>query len=352
MNWVNAEAAGICDWAIRHKAANGGCRLTRLSTEWLGRLPGEMARTALYPTGLEIRFRTDADALRFGYSFRPAPGPGGQTLAVWTRHDSSEYELCEGEYAELILKPAGEGQRSVRVHLPWKGEMTIFGIGMGSQFQFEPEAGIANRRICFYGDSITQGAFVSSPQKTFPHLVGMKLGVQSVNHGYGGAGYPDPAMAIHLGRDVAWDALCLFIGTNSYGRGLESGSEYGELYRAFIRTVRRYKPHSPLLCVTPIWRGSADGRGERNRRGDTLTDYRRAIENAVAELQPNDRNLAIVSGLSIIDGADGLSGDLLHPNDTGMERIANAVAGCLKRRLFPRDRLDAAEPEVGVDEGR
>ncbi|TBL73330.1 GDSL-type esterase/lipase family protein [Paenibacillus thalictri] len=349
MKWMSAETAGICDWAVRHAEENGTCRLARLPAEWLGRFPGEMARTAVYPTGLEIRFRTDADVLQFAYSFRRAPGAGGQQLAVYTQHAEQEYELRDGEYTELAVKPAGKGLRSVRIVLPWKGELTFHGIGVGSEFQYEPEADDKRPRICFYGDSITQGSYAGSPLSTYPYLVGKMLNVQTVNHGYGGAGFPDPAMAIHLGRDVAWDVLCLAIGTNSYGRGLESGEEYMELFRTFIHTVRRYKPHAPLLCVSPIWRGNSDGRGESNRRGSQLADYRRSIEAAVAELQQSDKHLAILDGMTLIGGPDGLTGDLLHPDDTGMEKIAVGVANCLDRWLHLSGPQYAAEREAGDD---
>jgi hypothetical protein len=79
-------------------------------------------------------------------------------------------------------------------------------------------------------------------------------------------------------------------------------------------------PDRPVVCVT-LFPYHADLResGDRER----ARAYREALESVVADCDSG--NVSVVDG-RVLFPADGLTTDLLHPGDAGMESIADGIA--------------------------
>src|SRR5262249_48346673 len=105
-----------------------------------------------------------------------------------------------------------------------------------------------------------------------------------------------------------------------------------ERYAPFLRVIRDARPHTPILCITPIF-----SVGERHSVAsrDRLGAMRQVIRDAVAERQQGrDERITLVEGYDLLgpDGGEGFV-DGSHPNDLGFQSMANGLAPVLGRIL-------------------
>jgi lysophospholipase L1-like esterase len=331
MKWLKPLDCGLSKFAEVNQTRDGGSKISRIPDFWLQKVLKKLAGSAHCPSGLHLQFSTDSTQLAFRYSCTGTVGEHTlQKIAFLVDETLYEHQVFSGEHRkEAVLSFPDKTEKLLKIFLPWGAELLLYGIGIDDQATLTPYRD--NRKtICFYGDSITQGFYASSPVKTYPYLVSQHLNLQFVNHGYTGASFPDPALAIYLSKEVHWDMLCIAIGSNTYSLGSQSYPEFERIYRIFMEIIRMSKPKQPIFCITPIWRGDSDGDGMLNQKHNSLQDYRNAIRNLVADLQALDRNLYLIDGRLLIDSIAGLSPDRVHPDDSGMEMLAEGIAVAFK----------------------
>ena len=216
-----------------------------------------------------------------------------------------------------------------RILLPYHAEVTLRTLRLS--------AGACPERPCSspvrwlaHGDSITQGARAIAPGLTYVSLVADTLGWDGLNLGLGGSAWGDAVVAEYVASRDDWDVLSIAIGTNTYAASIETAASFRERYGTFLDIVRHRHPTKPVLCITPIWRGSDAVPGEANQLGDTLASYRQAISGLVIARSPSDRNLHLLDGLELIGDSEGLGVDLVHPDARGMMRMAQKIIPALR----------------------
>jgi len=330
MIWLSPRDCGLSDWACTALSEDGGLKLSRVSEYWKKRLPHCVTSLADTSAGITLRFMTDASqvALRF---FDGVPPMQMRPFSVFVDGVFHTYDFClDDGYKRLTVALEGAENKRVEIFLPRNGEMTLYALGIDDGACLTPIAD-TRKTVCFYGDSITHGDNASEPANAYPAVLSRMLDVRAVNHGYSGSAFPDPATAAFLSRDVRWDVLTVAIGTNTFGQAYESAAEFERMYRLFLEIVRLNRPDAPIVYLTPLWRGNADGDGKTNARGNTLEDYRNAVRNAAASLA--DGNITLVEGQTLISGPEGLMPDRLHPDDRGMRMMADGLAPVLGAAL-------------------
>lgn len=236
-----------------------------------------------------------------------------------------------------------------------------------------------NRKVCFLGDSITDGVGVHPGARYFD-ILAEQIGFQSFGFGVNGArfaGLYDQAcrMYARLGADV--DAIFLFAGTNDFNGSVPIGEWYTESVEPVIRQtdengfalvreerkVRRFNMEpdtfrgsinrvldfvkhryatKQIVLMTPIHRAYAcfgptniqyDER-YANGLGKYIDDYTAVIREAARIWSTELIDLEQVSGLfprydeSAVYFADS-EHDRLHPGVSGHRRIAQVIAAKL-----------------------
>lgn len=100
-------------------------------------------------------------------------------------------------------------------------------------------------------------------------------------------------------------------------------SEFRERVEYFVNTIADAHPEKPIACLTlfPYF-------DDLTESGDPAhtTAFRDAVQEVVTE--STHENLYVVEGPDLND-ITGLTADLLHPRDAGMERIGNGVSDYL-----------------------
>ena len=208
-------------------------------------------------------------------------------------------------------------------------------------------------KINFLGDSITEGAGTSSPDRMFTMLIEREYGAICQNYGIGGTRIARQKTATvekwdrdFISRvpemDADADIVVVFGGTNDFGHGdapLGTMSDrtpytfYGALHCLYTALTEKY-PDVPVVILTPLHRLNEDSPKGDNKPEPvgTLKEYVNIIRE-VAEyysfpvldlykesgLQPK---VPVIQKKYIPDG--------LHPNDDGNAILAHKIARFLE----------------------
>ena len=208
-------------------------------------------------------------------------------------------------------------------------------------------------KINFLGDSITEGAGTSAPDRMFTMLIEREYGAICQNYGIGGTRIARQKTATvekwdrdFISRvpemDNDADIVVVFGGTNDFGHGdapLGTMSDrtpytfYGALHCLYTALTEKY-PDVPVVILTPLHRLNEDSPKGDNKPEPvgTLKEYVNIIRE-VAEyysfpvldlykesgLQPK---VPVIQQKYIPDG--------LHPNDDGNAILAHKIARFLE----------------------
>jgi len=307
--------------------------------------------------GMALRFRTGSKKLLLRVTFVDAPdSPPSTPTAEWERSRPNFFSLYrDGKYVAsmaalthfepqdvTIFDDTGiAAEAEIQVLLPFyyrNAEIILHSVGVERGAWLNKAAPRQRPRIFFHGDSITQGHGVTSPRETYVQQVADKLDCVGINYGFGGTAWADNVVAETIAARADWDVLVIMLGTNSFAgtdaQGKpETAAQYAEKYDAFIATIRATAPNKPILCVTPILNRADLDRGG-NHNGERPELYRDGITRVVKQRQNADANRHLANGLAMVnDPLFLLVTDRVHPNDAGMNRIAEGVATALKPLL-------------------
>ncbi len=187
-------------------------------------------------------------------------------------------------------------------------------------------------KLIVYGDSITVGAFASSPARNTPAvLVRWLWGDRNVmveGHGFR-ALYDDAsdntARTNFANRLAGYNAqyLWLAIGTNDYGASADwNAADFGTAYGDLLDKIHTAAPDMKIFCQSPIQRISPAGE-TANGYGNTLDDYRAAISTAVSTRTSYCTYINGASG-GVVSNA-GIDTDGIHINNTGAIQYAETI---------------------------
>ena len=209
--------------------------------------------------------------------------------------------------------------------------------------------------INFLGDSITQGAGASAPEKNYVSLVGELLPCEAKNYGVGGTRIARQTVPSEeeiydqdflLRSEQMGDADFVFVfgGTNDFGHGdAELGSVLSRDIYTFCGAVNvlfesltsRYGKEK-LCVILPLHRFDEEnpyGEGNKMLEGPVLRGYSMALE-----------ALARIHGIDVLsfeeefptpktNAGDDLTVDGLHPNDKGHRLLAEGICGYLREKF-------------------
>lgn len=214
---------------------------------------------------------------------------------------------------------------------------------------------LAGKKVLFIGDSITQGAGVSSREKRYTDVFGKITGADVYNYGVNGTRIARQRVEVATPsaerdfvmrfdediKEAEVDVVVVFGGTNDFGHGdapLGCFSDrdvytfYGALHVLIDRFVNKY-PEARIVFMTPLHRLSEDSvTNSQGLRCEPLIRYVEAIREVceyysipVLDLYKNSGIQPSVDILREIYMPDGL-----HPSDKCAERLAHMLEAFLK----------------------
>lgn len=208
-------------------------------------------------------------------------------------------------------------------------------------------------KVNFLGDSITEGTGASCPAARFVNVFAAKTGATVRNYGIGGTRIArqqkpsDPIMDEYFGLRVDQmeadaDLIVVFGGTNDFGHGdapfgevegedTDENNFCGALRALILRLMARY-PTAELVFMTPLHRKSELVKiNEYGVPCHPLADYVDAIRRITAVYGVPCLDLWSSAGIAprVPGNCATYTADGLHPNDRGMERVADRLIAFL-----------------------
>jgi len=305
------------------------------------RLTGETWEAATCPVGVRLEMIGTARAVDVAYRTRR---DDEAVFTMWRNgHQIDERKAVLGDGVARLNLGKGEPDNRAVVYLPDSMQPVISAV-VPINGLLEPAP--LQQRWLVSGDAITQGRLASTSARSWPSIVGRKVGLDLVNFGFAGAGPGDIHLAEHL---VEQAAAVITISASSNIWDLEPHT-VGMAYESTIAAlglVRRGHPATPIIVVSQLIRPDAEA--VANRLGATLADLRTAVEDAVTDLiADGDAKLSLVPGSDILAATHLV--DKVHPGDEGHTRIAAKLAVAVYDVLQaggPEESFDALRPEGG-----
>lgn len=199
-------------------------------------------------------------------------------------------------------------------------------------------------KIIFLGDSITEGALSTAPDKVFHQLIAKKHGLSAAyNCGIGGtriakqtdfffhtSHIQDMYFALRvdaLPNDA--DAIVVFGGTNDFGHGdakigekdSEDVSTFCGAINKLVISLKEKYPHAKIIFMTPLRRKTEN---TPNVNGYILKDYVDSIIKVTEKYNIPVIDLFVSNIFNPDD--ENLLPDGLHPNDAGHKIMADYIA--------------------------
>jgi lysophospholipase L1-like esterase len=312
-----------------HAPGKNGLRLYRLNpVQKDDYSKNEWGRSLEY-AGCRLEFQTKTDSLTLQYAFlgqSPYKGFVRRKFVVYRNGELlGDTRIGDKAEGEVIIPLAQDGQAgSYTVYLPFMMYFELVSLKTSGETTLLP-INEHRARVVFYGDSITQGCQASSPDKSYPEIVGRKLGIEPFNLGLAGAGTGSKSIGLTIAA-MKPDAVVIAYGTNLiYGKWTRE--TYQKRHADFIKAVRSQNPRLPLLVISPIFRPGVDDTPKA--RGCLSQGQMRQFQHELIQnmLIGGDENLYLLDGLSLIGRTEAtLLRDKVHPNDAGYAQMGARIA--------------------------
>lgn len=211
-------------------------------------------------------------------------------------------------------------KRQLTINFPLYNSVKDLYIGLQKGASFRADDSYRkNKKIVFYGSSITQGGCVSRPGLAYPTQVSMKLNCDFVNLGFSASAKGEPLMAEYIaGLDP--DVFVM-----DYDHNAPTVEFLEATHEKFFRTFRELKKDVPIILMSAP--------DVRFHNGDWIKRRNivyRTYQNAVST---GDKNVFFLDGMQLWGKGDWriCSSDALHPNDIGHYRMAQKLLSVIKK---------------------
>lgn len=274
--------------------------------------------------GMALSFRTDSPrlTLKGGYGEAWSRDYCALDVAVDGRYvgsvnNFSHLEPLSGNYADIrcAREPfektfdLGPGEKTVKIYFPWSAALILREVTLSDGSSFAPVR--PEKKIIFYGDSITQGYDALRPMNSYASRVADALGMEQVNRAVGSEVFSADVTALAEDMDPA--VVVVAWGTNDWGIGTRE--HLLENAPRVFRDLRDKYPRAAMYAVLPIWRGDR----EEIREYGAFEQMREDVRLAASAVE----GITLVDGYDLIPHEPQYFGDLrLHPSDEGFRLYA------------------------------
>lgn len=315
-----------------------GNSFTRLSGNLLEFTRGINKRIC-HTAGGQIRFKTNSKFLELrlvlknieAMPWQTRCGAAGVDLYIGSGKDKQWFHTKAASCFRNRINTSinlpnfnGDDIKEITINLPLYSEVKKIDLGLDASalIDYAPDFEISNP-IVFYGSSITQGCAAGRPGTSFPSLVSGFFNANYINLGFSSSAHGEPEMAYSISQIE----MSAFVMEYDHNATLET---LRNTHFHFYETVRKRHPSIPIIVLSRCSGGLSVSESETEKRKNIICNTVRKGEEAL------DRKLCFIDGNNIIpkDIRQNCFVDGVHPNDYGMNLIANAIIQKLEHISF------------------
>lgn len=305
----------------------------RLPKEPQYKISEEIDILANCTAGGQIRFRTNSNSVAVKVKLSgaanmvhmPATGQCGFDCYAGISEKvyycgTSKFDHTKIEYEYTFFKMKNKSWKNIIINFPlYQGVEKVL-VGLEAWAEVEaPLKYETDKKIIFYGTSITQGGCASRPGMAYTNILSRKLNMEVINLGFSGNGKGEPELS-KLIADIEKPA-CLVL---DYEPNCISTELLSKTLPEFIRVYREVHPKIPILVVSRILYAM-------DRYDEEICKARlerKAIQkNTVAKYKSmGDSFIYFYDGEALLgEDFEECTVDGIHPNDLGFLRIAEGL---------------------------
>ena len=262
-------------------------------------------------TAKTLEMTTDAENISFEYKFTWTGSQDSFELAVDGLITEIRYVKDLPEEGKLEWK-LPEGKKDVIIYLPADATVELRNCEIDGAYTPAKK----NEKVLWLGDSITQGYGPLRSAMTYVSVANRILNYDIINQGIGGYIYDKKSLMKMDGYTP--DKIIVALGTNQFG--CETMKDVEEYYE----TLTGLYGETPVLCVTPLWRGDVP---------DGFPTLKRFCEN-VKQIAGKYPNVKIVDGFTLVPHLPEYFRDNLHPNELGCETYGRNLVKEIRKLGF------------------
>lgn len=340
----NYEIVGIEEVIKTEEYQNGA--MSRLPDEVRKKINKYAMGTAFQTCGVELRFEMVSDEIEI--TFTNADNNGIGVFEVYfgdfrllsyfqteiekgksfTINIKAKQDWDDRLYAAYDKVPHQYEMKCVRVLMPsGRYELPVI---KGEVKRWSDEFTSQKPLYLAYGSSITNGSGATIPSNTYVKRVASSLGAELINLGFPGTCMADEAVAdfinsrykpdyitVELGVNMIWD-----VDENCWNRV----SMFEKSIKYFIEEICAHNPQAKILITNMFTCGN-------HLKNDTeICEFEEYVRACAKSVEKRYQNVRFVEGTKLLSDCCGLTADILHPADRGMEEIADNISEILSRK--------------------
>lgn len=293
-------------------------------------MPAKTLGFCYHSTGLAVVFRTDSRTI--GARWETSAKQPAANMTPIAEKGVDLYIRRGGEWvfagvgrpkidgrndrhAATLVSDMEAGEKECLLYLPIYDQLTKLEIGIDDGSRIDPLPNPFRHKVVLHGSSITHGLSAGRAGMTYAARMERSTGIYIVNLGFSGQCTMQPEFAAYLAA-VEADAFILDCFSNP------SAEMIAERFDAFVDTIRRAHPATPLIFLQTIRR--------ETRNFSTRIEGFEHEKQAVAEAKirarmKTDKNIYFVDPGNLL-GDDHLATiDGVHPSDLGFTRLLDRL---------------------------
>lgn len=262
-------------------------------------------------TAKTLEMTTTATRISFAYRFIWKGSEDTVEMYVNGLATAIRYVKDMGEEGVLSFDLA-EGEKQVVIYLPADATLLVKDFDVNADFT----PAVRGEKVLWIGDSITQGYGPLRSSHTYVSVANRILHYDILNQGIGGYVYDKNTMVPMEGYRP--DKIIIAMGTNQFG------SETMDAVEDYYACLKKVYGDTPVLCVSPIWRGDCP---------DRYDVFVRFCDN-VKKIAGKYSNVTVLDGFTLVPHLPEYFLDKLHPNCLGMELYGRNLAAFIRETGF------------------
>ena len=290
------------------------CRFSKEATENWYELRGDFGDRSRHGAGIRFDFYTDSSE----FAMLPSAPCRFDVLVDNILQLSTDCDSYDGKWG-WVRHNLPEGEHRVTVLFPFHNNCHISKVELSDGATMRPCT--YEKKILFYGDSITQGVGAACTYCTYVSRLSMLFNADYHNQAISGTFFAPKPYQEDLNFDP--DFIVIAYGTNDWG--FFSGPDRMELRsREYMDKVRAKFPDKKIFGITPLWRSNC-----KEIRNVGSFDTAREI----ARKAHLDHGVTVIEGYDIVPNQGDFFTDGLHPNNMGHACMADALYRKIKEHL-------------------
>ncbi len=248
--------------------------------------------------------------------------PGRQKYVSTARFGfKTDYEFTFFEFDEPEM-------RSVTLNFPLYQGVKSIEIGLNENAKIlSAESRISNKRIIFYGTSITQGGCASRPGMAYTNILSRRFNYEFINLGFSGNGKGEPELA-RIITEIK-NPGCFVL---DYEANCVSTENYKVTLPNFIKILREKHPLIPIILISQI--PVAKDYFEARRLNSKIERRKFSVKLIKKLKKAGDKNIYFIDGSKFFGKyTDECTVDGVHPTDLGFMKMADALTPVFKKLI-------------------